>query len=96
MATRPDKDIEGMTKRLRLLLDRMEQGEALDDEALHLLGGALIFFYSPAQATRELTRRPKAAERIVKGLGNPDWQHIRADLFKTATAAITASRKVTP
>lgn len=85
-----------MTKRLRLLLDRMEQGEALDDEELHLLGGALIFFFSPAQAIRELTRRPKAAERILKGLGNPDWQRIRADLFKMATDAITASRKVKP
>jgi hypothetical protein len=96
MATRPDKDIEGMTKRLHLLLDRLEQGEALDDEELHLLGGALKFFCSPTQATRELTRRPKAAERILKGLGNPDWQLIRADLFKMATAAITASRKVKP
>jgi len=85
-----------MTARLRLLLDRMEQGEALDEEELHLLGGALKFFFSPAQATQELTRRPKAAERVLKGLGNPDWQQIRADLFKMATAAITASRKVSP
>lgn len=96
MATRSDKDIEGMTQRLGLLLDRMEHGAALDDEELHVLGGALIFFFSPAQATRELTRRPKAAEHILKGLGHPNWQLIRADLFKRATAAITASRKVKP
>lgn len=85
-----------MTQRLHHLLDRMEQGDSLDDEELHLLGGALIFFLSPEEAKEQLTRRPKAAARVLKGLGNPDWQLIRADLFKMATAAITASRKVNP
>lgn len=96
MTKRTDKDIEGFTERMRVLLDKMEQGEALTEEELHLLGGALKFFFTPAQAKRELSRRPKAAERILKGLGNPDWQQIRADLFNMATEALTAARKVQP
>lgn len=91
-----DKDIQGFTERMRVLLDKMEQGEALTEEELHLLGGALKFFFTPSQAKRELSRRPKAAERILKGLGNPDWQQIRADLFNMATEALTAARKVQP
>lgn len=96
MAKRPDRYVEGMTNSMHLLLDRLEQGEALNDEELLVLGGALKFYFTPARARQELTRRPKAAERILKALGNPDWQDIRVDLFKMATAAITASRKVKP
>jgi hypothetical protein len=91
-----DKDIQATTERMLALLDRMELGEALTDEELHLIGGALRFFFSPSQATRELTRRPKAAERVLKRLGNPEWKVIRADLFNIATKAITAARKVKP
>ncbi len=93
---RTNKIIQATTKRVLALLDRMDQGEALTDEELHLIGGALRFLFSPSQATRELTRRPKAAERLLKGLGNPDWQQIRADLFSMATEAIMAARKVKP
>jgi hypothetical protein len=96
MTKRTDKDIQGFTQRTIGLLDRLEQGEALTEEELHLLAGALKFFFTPTLAKRELTRRPKAAERILKGLGNPDWQQIRADLFSMATEAITTARKVQP
>lgn len=89
-------DLEGTTRRMLALLDRMHQGDALTDEELRLLGGALRFFFTPKQARRELTHRPKAAERILKGLGNPDWQLIRTDLFNMATEALTTARKVSP
>lgn len=93
---RTNKDIQATTERMLALLDRMDQCAALTDEELHLLGGALRFFFTPKQAREELAQRPKAAERILKGLGNPDWQLIRADLFNIATEALTTARKVSP